>query len=351
MAKAAAAAIPAAMSLAGGIAGAASSKGGGTQTATTSSSTQLPDWVTGQAKSNLARANDVADNLMTPYAGPRVADLNNGQTNSIDTLWNGRGMSMPGYQQAQTTLNGLQSFDPRMISAGQLRDTDLTPYMNPFTQNVIDTSMQTLEQQRKQALAGVGGAAASQKAFGGSRQGVQEGVTNAQSAIGAGQLAAGLNQANFTQAQGAAGQDIASRFAADSANQNADLSGAGLRLNAANSGAANAGAAQQSWQQSVLAGLQGQSMLQGQDQAKLDAARQLYGEQQQYPVQQLSILQSALGQTPYGSTTTGQQQQQLPGGNGLMAGFGGALSGLGAAGSLFGGGGAFPLVGANSVLK
>jgi hypothetical protein len=308
--------------------------GGGSQTAKTSSATTLPDWVTNQAQSNLARANTVADNLGQPYSGPRVANLNEGQQASIDELWNNRNMSQPGYAAAQSTLNGLQSFNPAMINAGQLSNTDLSPYMNPFTQNVIDASMKTMDQQRRQGINSIGDQAAGSKAFGGSRHGVAEGVLNAQSALGAGQLASGLNMQNFQQAQGAAGQDIASRFAADSANQQAGLQGAGVRMNAANSGAAVAGQGQESAMNGLMAALSGYGLRQQETQANMDANRQVYEEQRQYPVQQLSLLQSALGQTPYGSTTSGTQAQSLPGGDGTSKALGTAASVVGIAGSV-----------------
>src|SRR5260370_8338984 len=75
--------------------------------------------------------------------------------------------------------------------------------------------------------------AASSNAFGGSRQGVQAGVTQAQGAQGMAQMAAQLNQANYGQAVQGAQSDIGTNLQAQLANQSAQQNQAGLNLQAA----------------------------------------------------------------------------------------------------------------------
>jgi hypothetical protein len=53
-------------------------------------------------------------------------------------------------------------------------------YMNPYQQQVIDTTQADIERQRQMAINNMGAAATQANAFGGSRQGVAEGVTNAE---------------------------------------------------------------------------------------------------------------------------------------------------------------------------
>jgi hypothetical protein len=323
------------------------SGGGGVQTVQTQ--TQLPDWVNSAARDNLDFARSVADNLAGPYTGQRVAPLTAGTGSLTNMLLGNVGAGNNSFTQAGGTLSALQNYNPLSVSPNSLAQTDLTPYLNKYTQDVVDKSLNSLEIQRKQAINSVGDQAASAKAFGGSRHGVVEGVTNAEAARHAGELTAGLQQANFGQAQAAAGQDIATNLQGQIANQNADATGAGVRLSGANSGATVAAQGQQTLLQQIMAGLQGQQLVQGNQQAQLDAAKALYDEQRQYPIQQLQIRSGTLAQTPYGSTTT--QQTALPGGNGLMQGAGLAMGGLGLMGSLFGASGAFPLVGASSLLS
>lgn len=105
------------------------------------------------------------------------------------------------------------------IAAGQLAGTDIDPYMNPFTQNVVETSLADLERQRQIQQQGTAAQAAQAGAFGGSRQGVAESLTNEAFARQAAQTAAGLRQAGFTQAQQQAQQDIQRRLEASRLNQ------------------------------------------------------------------------------------------------------------------------------------
>lgn len=112
------------------------------------------------------------------------------------------------------------------VQAGQLAETSLDPYMNPYVSNVIDASLGDLERQRRMTQAQQGAAAQAARAFGGSRQGIAQAETNRAFAEQGGSLAAGLRQAGFTQAQSAAQQDIASRMQASLANQAANLQAA-----------------------------------------------------------------------------------------------------------------------------
>ena len=87
-------------------------------------------------------------------------------------------------------------------------------YMNPYTQDVIDTSMADLERQRLMQQNVIGAQAGQAGAFGGSRQGVAEALTNEAFARQGGQLAAGLRQQGFETALGAAQQDAENRLQA-----------------------------------------------------------------------------------------------------------------------------------------
>jgi hypothetical protein len=310
------------------------SKGGGGSSGTTTqtSTTQLPQWINNAGMANYNAASDVAGNMMGPYSGPLYAGMTPGATADVGALQGSVGGANPGYNLAQSTLSGLQGFAPDQVNPGSLASTDLSPYMNPFTQAVIDPSLQALDRQRLQAQNTNADQAISQGAFGGSRQGVQEGVTNAASAAAAGQLVSGLQSQNFGNAQTQAQSDLTRNLAGQEANQNAEIQGAGINLNAANSGASVAGAQQQSLLQSLMAALQGQTMVQGDQQGQINANQQAYSAQQQFPLQQLQILEQSLGQTPYGQTTT--QTSQLPPSNGLMSGLGAGAAGLGILGSV-----------------
>ena len=315
--------------------------GGGTQTVT--QKTELPGWVNDAAQKNLAKAYDVSANMLGPYTGPRYAGITDGAKANVASLQSNVGSTNPAYALAQETAANAANYQPGMVQPNFLSGTDLSPYMNPYTDSVVNYGLRALDMQRQQALNGVGDQAIRSKAFGGSRQGVMEGVTNAGAAMNAGNLASQLMSQNFNQAQAAATGDINRAMAAQQANQSAGLQGAGLNLNAANQLGALAGQGQEAYLSGIRSALAGQQMIQGDQQAQYDAARQAYTEAQQFPLQQLQIPLQALGMTPYGQTqtTTGPAQPQQSS-SGLMQGLGGLSALVGIGGGLFGAGGMFP---------
>ena len=313
--------------------GSKSGGGGGMQTVT--QKTELPGWVQDAGQRNLAKAYEVSANLLGPYEGPRYAGITQGAQGNIAALQNNVGSTNPAYALAQNTTANAANYEPGMVQPNFLSQTDLNPYMNPYTDSVVNYGLRALDTQRQQALNGIGDQAIRNRAFGGSRQGVMEGMTNAGAALNAGNLASQLMSQNFSQAQANATGDINRAMAAQQANQAAGLQGGNLRINAANQLGSLAGQGQEAFLSGSRAALAGQGMIQGDQQAQYDAARQAFMEAQQFPLQQLQIPLMALGQTPYGQTvtTTGPAQQQ-PSSSGLMQGLGAASSGIGLLGGI-----------------
>jgi len=89
---------------------------------------------------------------------------------------------------------------PGQIGVNQLASTNFDPYMNPYTQNVIEAGQADIERQRQLASNQLGAQAQSAGAFGGSRQAVQEGVLAGEALRQAGQLSAQQRGQAFTQA-------------------------------------------------------------------------------------------------------------------------------------------------------
>ena len=330
----AAAGITAAAGLAGGLLskGGALGGSGSSPMQYSQSNSSLPDWVNNAAMQNYGFATNAAYNLQQPYSGQRVADMTPGMTSDINALQNNVGSTTPWYNQALNQTNALMGFNPSQITPQTMAGTNLQPYMNPYTQSVIDPSMQLIAQQNQQGLNSIGNSAIGAKAFGGSRQGVAEGAQNAQSNLLAGQLGAQLNSANFAQAQTAATGDITRNMTAQQNNQAAGEWGAGFQGQMANQMGALATNGQNAFLTGVNAAMGGQQTLQQQQQAQINAAMQQYAEQGQYPLQQLAIFQNALSQSPYGQQTT--QMTPGPSTNPLMSGIGTAATGLGLYGAL-----------------
>jgi hypothetical protein len=170
---------------------------------------------------------------------------------------------MQGYDPALMNQGSIGQLTADQVRAGQIASTDLNPYMNPFTQNVTDRTLSTIDRQRQMALNDLGAKAQSAGAFGGSRQALAEGTTNAEFGRAAGDMAANLNLQNFQNAQGMAGQDIASRMQAALANQGANLQAGQFNIgNQMQVGARNQDAQNQAGQ--FLAAAQNQGLLSNQ---------------------------------------------------------------------------------------
>jgi hypothetical protein len=74
-------------------------------------------------------------------------------------------------------------------------------YMSPYQQQVIDATQASYQNQRAQGRQSIADSAIAAGAFGGGREGVQRGVYDAQTTLGATQLEADLRAQNFAQAQ------------------------------------------------------------------------------------------------------------------------------------------------------
>jgi len=166
-------------------------------------------------------------------------------------------------------------------------------YANPYTSAVIDRTQQDIERQRQMAMNTLGAQATAARAFGGSRQGVAEGVMAGEYGRMAGDMAAQQRQANYSQALQAAMADRQARLGAAS-----QLGGLGQQ-------AFQTGQTIQ--QQQAQQGL----LQQGIQQALIDAARQQYAGYTGAPSQALQAPLAALGVTPTPQTTTNSMQPGL----------------------------------------
>jgi hypothetical protein len=166
-------------------------------------------------------------------------------------------------------------------------------YMNPYQQEVIDRTQQDIERQRQMAMNTLGAQATAARAFGGSRQGVAEGVLAGEYGRMAGDIAAQQRQTGYTQAMDAAMRDRAARAAAAS-----QLGGLG----------------QQAFQtgQAITAAQERQGLMQqALQQTLIDAARQQYAGYTGAPQASLAAPLAALGVVPNQSTTTQSVQRGL----------------------------------------
>jgi len=218
-------------------------------------------------------------------------------------------------QGAGTTFGNLANFQAPTAQAaqigpvGSLATANMQQYMSPYTEQVIQRGEADIARQRSQALNMLGAQAEAANAFGGSRQGVAEGVTMGEYGRMAGDFAAQQRQNAFQQAQQAAqydiglGQQRALQQAnleqqAALANQRAGLAGAGIQQAAAGGLAALGGQAFGMGQASQQA-VQQQAMMERMlEQQILDAQRAQYQSQVGAPLAGLGLTSSILAGLP-----------------------------------------------------
>jgi len=166
-------------------------------------------------------------------------------------------------------------------------------YMNPYQQEVIDRTQQDIERQRQMAMNTLGAQATAARAFGGSRQGVAEGVLGGEYGRMGADIAAQQRQAGYTQAMDAAMRDRAARAAA--AGQLGQLGGQAF------------GISRDITQQQMQQGLMQQAL----QQQLIDAARQQYAGYTGAPQAALAAPLAAVGATPTPQSQTTSKQAGL----------------------------------------
>lgn len=241
-------------------------------------------------------------------------------------------------------------YDPTKFTAQQVGTQDYTgqnvsQYMNPYMQNVVD--IQQREAQRQADIAGTQRAAQAVRsgAFGGSRAGVMEAEAARNLATQKGDIQAQGQNAAFQNAQQQFNAQQQANLQAQLANQGAGLQaqqmgeqsrqyGAGLGLQGLQTGLQAAGQLGQLGQTQYgqqLGNINLQNQLGAQQQAQqqgiLNQQIQNYAMAQQYPQQQLAFMSNMLRGLPLQSTTT-NMYQAAPSAVSQLAGLGAAAYGL-----------------------
>jgi len=291
----------------------------------------------------------------TPVAPTTPPPVNTApsQPNIFDT-------AATGINKAISTTTGETGYKPMMVSAGtgtatqagyvkpivagQIANTDLTAYTNPYETQVVEQTLSDLDRARQMQAMQLNAQATRGGAFGGSRQALMQSELGRNYLDQASRTASGLRQAGFQNAQQLAGQDIGTQLQADTstaglnqqvnlanqlaadtmaqfnlsnqlrsdlANQGIDLSGSQQRLSASNQlgNLSNLGFG-------MGMDLQNQAMTQGAiergiNQLLMNSAKTQYEGASSDPSQALRLLLDAVGSAPYGSTSTATRDPGL----------------------------------------
>jgi hypothetical protein len=211
------------------------------------------------------------------------------------------GLGVKAFADPTATYN-LASTQLSNIGLGGFNPSDVSQWMNPYQEEVVNAALGDIERQRQIQQVGNAGQATMAKAFGGSRQGVVEAGTNEAALRAAGSTSANLRNTGYQNA-------VANAMGA----RTAGLQSLGLVMTA-------------------------EQQRQALEQARLDAARNL-------PLEQLALQQAALSAQPanLGMTSSipttrnaaagalggAMAGYQLSGGNPIGAGVGGLIGLMG----------------------
>lgn len=242
----------------------------------------------------------------TPVAaGAMPAGGKGGISNVAPAVQPAQAVAQPAATYQPAVMPQQQGFNVNKAAAGALQSAiggtqramqgplQVGAYANPYTSAVIDRTQQDIERQRQMAMNTLGAQATAARAFGGSRQGVAEGVMAGEYGRMAGDMAAQQRQQNYSQALQAAMADREARLGA--ASQMGQL------------GKQAFGTGQAIQRQQAQQGL----LQQGIQQALIDAARQQYAGYTGSPMQSLQAPLAALGAAPAPQSTTKTENQGL----------------------------------------
>jgi len=343
----------------------------------------IPEWAKPYATKALGQAQALADinaNPYTPYTGQTVAGWNPLQEQSFrniqqmtpaEQLGQATNYTNAAAQQAQNLrYNPYQLQQYQMGPAQQIGTQDYTganvsQYMSPYMENVINRQQQGAIRDYQRQLPGLASVATQMGGLGGTRQALMQSEAQRGLYDRLADIEATGSQAAFQNAQQQFNQQQQANLAAQQANQQAGLTVGQQNLNAllgiqqladaqrqygADYGLRGLGAQMQAANQLGQLGqtqygqeagianaqLQAGAQMQGQEQKQLDKLAENYANAQNYPYKQLGFLSDIIRGLPsYNTTST--MYGPAPNTAGQAANLGLGLAGLYGMGS--GGGG------------
>lgn len=151
----------------------------------------------------------------------------------------------PSFDFGQRSSAAFSGVDPYLSSAGGyareaanvaaqgVTGDDISRYMNPYTQQVIDPALRDIASQEARQLSDISALASNAGAFGGTRQALLEGQARESALEATGDISGRLRGQAFDTALGASQQDMARRLQAGQLGASTALSSAGQQQNLA----------------------------------------------------------------------------------------------------------------------
>ena len=303
--------------------------------------TQLPGWVSEGGKRLFEEASSLARSPYPQYTEPRIAsydgskftpDEQRAQQILRDSADNYQQYLDASYDMAEQLGQGYEPTAREDLVGGEFTIDQAQPFLDIY-QRAQDASIDELQRQTARQNAQNRATAARSGAFGGSRLGIQEALTQSEGARGAADLRAQAAAQGLQFAGQRFDADREARFAAEDRARSAFETEEASRLRATEALQGFAPLSQALADQAA-SGLFTSGQAQRElDQRALDLAYADYVEQRQYPYDQINYALGVLQGTPYDtrniSLTQGQQFIQSP------SIYGQTIGGLGSLGSAY----------------
>jgi len=281
--------------------------GTGPQTTTTGTTPQVPADVEAARRDLTARAQAYAAEPFPLYNQPRIAGFTPDQLAAFRTTRDVAGAA--GALAPLTPELTREGIAASRDLAQRLPDVDISAYMSPYTQQVIDPAIRAIEERAAQKRLELGQQAAMRGAFGGSRQAVAESELERGTQRNISEETARLRNQAYNNAL--------QQFREDQQRIPALYSGA---LGQLGTGLAQT-AGRFATEAQPLLNIGG--MQQALTQQNLDVLRRSFEEERDYPLRGIDSLRGALGLTPNTLGIGSTQQQSQPGPNVLGSILGG----------------------------
>lgn len=175
----------------------------------------VPDWIANPSKTIAGNVGGFLEQGSGAYT-PGISDLQNQAFTGASNL-----TSSPYFKDAGDALGGVGNVGVTDAKAAGILDNGLEQYYNPFKQQILNPALQDFDIQAQQTRAAQAAAAARNKAFQGSRYGIQEGQTEGELARGRAATEGGLLKDMYSQATGMAEADTGRRQQASITNAGA----------------------------------------------------------------------------------------------------------------------------------
>jgi hypothetical protein len=212
-------------------------------TTTTGQTSTLDPQIKSLILGNANRAQGIADKPFQQYNGVLGAPMSGNQNLAQGAASTLNQAGAPALGLAQNAAGSLTNFN---APGGDFSGL-ISRYQNPYTDSVVNSTMNDLDQMRQREIMGNGQNATLNHSFGGNRTGVADALTNDQYNRTAATTIGNLRNTGFNTAAGLAQQNQAM-------DQSGAISGAGINQNAANS-LNNIGNSQQAGANNYLSGL------------------------------------------------------------------------------------------------